>query len=269
MKPMRDEIRYPSKIVWAVVGLFAFLWVLSLLLVSSSRREPSPPFDLRLFFIAPPEQGFSIESAMEKMMLNPDDITLLLKIQHYYAHEGEWEKVVELGRKIVLSPKGEREGTAYLSNTYALIYLGKVEEAEKWIAAGLQKVTNNQQRAQLYRAAGDIFLLRYEAQKNYYYLNMAEIEYRRALQEWFEYPFAHANLAYVKFKQGNFTTARQIIGKVLHSPEATARDRAVATYYLAQIEQVSGNAVEAERLYNKARQIHPESFVQSSKNHNL
>jgi tetratricopeptide (TPR) repeat protein len=268
MKPMRDTIRYPSKIVWAVVGLFAFLCALLLVLVPSSRRETSPPYDLRLFFVAPPEQGFSIESALKKMKLNPDDITLLLKIQHYYAYEGEWEKVVETGKKIVLSPKGEREGIAYLGITYALIYLGKVEEAEKWIAEGLQKVANSQQRAQLHRAAGDISLLRYEAQKRYYYLSMAETEYRRALQEWPEYSFAHANLAYVKFKQGNFTTARQIISKVFHSPEATARDRAVATYYLAQIEQVSGNATEAERLYNKARQIHPESFIQSSSNRN-
>lgn len=258
---MRDEIRYPNKAIWVVVGLVAFLCALSMVLRPADRREPTPPYDLRLFVVSPP-QGFSIGEALEVIKRDPDNIALLLQIQHYYAYQGEWEEVVEIGKKIVSSPQGDREGTAYLGLVYAFIYLGQPQTAQEWIAKGLRKVEDKQLRAQLYRALGDVFLLQYEARRSHYDLSMAAIEYQLALQEWHEYAFARANLAYVRFRQGSILSARQLIREVLQSSASTPRDKAAATYYLAQIEEVSGNVAEAKRLYNQAREIHPESFIQ-------
>lgn len=264
---MRGDIRYPNKIVWVVVGMIALLCALLLMLLPSGRREPSPPFDLRLFLVAPPSQEFSITKALQHIKEDPNDIATLLAMQQYYAYQGEWEKSAEIGQKIVRSRQGFREGNAYLGIVYAMIYLSKVEDAHKWITIGLQKVVDKQQRAQLYRALGDIFLLQYEGQKHdHYSLAMAELRYQLALQEWPQYSFAKANLAYVKFRQGHLISARQLINEVLSSAMSTTRDKAVATYYLAQIEEATGNIVEAQRLYSQARQMHPESFVSRSGN---
>ena len=258
---MRDEIRYPNKAVWIVVGLVAFLCALSMVLIPVVRKEPNPPYDLRLFVVNPP-QGFRIDEALEAIKRDPNDVASLLQVQHYYAYQGEWEKVVEIGKKIVASPQGAREGSAYLGLVYAYIYLGQPQTAQEWIANGLRKVADKQLRAQLHRAAGDILLLQYEARRSRYDLSMAAIDYQLALQEWPEYAFARANLAYVRFREGNILSARQLIREVLQSSASTPRDKAVATYYLAQIEEISGNIAEAKRLYNQAREMHPESFIE-------
>jgi tetratricopeptide (TPR) repeat protein len=259
---MRDEIRAPNKIVWIIVGLVAFCCALLMTIVPKDQREPNPPFDLRLFLVAPPEQGFSVDKAIQEIKRNPENIDILLKLQQYYAYQAEWQKAIEIGEKILSSPRGRREGNAYLGIAYAWIYLGQLDKAQEWISKGLRTVVDNQQLAQLERVLGDILLLQSEAQRTHYELSLAELHYRQALQEWPQYAFARANLAYVKFRQGDLRSARELIQEVLQSPESTARDRAVALYYLAQIEEVSGNTAEAKRLYNQAKATHPESFVQ-------
>lgn len=263
---MRDEIRHPNKIVWVVAGVIALLCAISVLLIPSSQREPSPPSDLRLFLVTPPSREFSVTRAWQQVKKNPNDIATLLEIQQYYAYQGEWEKAVEIGKRVVRSPQGLREGNAYLGIIYAMIYLGRVEAAREWIAVGLQKVADKQQRAQLHRTLGDILLLQYVRKRDHYSLAMAELSYHQALQAWHQYSFAKAQLAYVKFRQGNFKSARQLIREVLNSSESTERDKAVATYYLAQLEETSGNTDLAKRLYSQAEQMHPESFIQRPSN---
>lgn len=73
-------------------------------------------------------------------------------------------------------------------------------------------------------------------------------------------PLAKAHLAYVKFKRGETDLAQQLIDEVLQSPEARAREKAIATYYLAQIKAAQGDTAEANRLYERAKQMHPDSF---------
>jgi hypothetical protein len=97
---MRDEIRYPNKVVWVVVGLIALFCAWLMLLVPSGRKEPTPPYDLRLFLVHPP-QSVSINETLEAIKKDPTNREALLQAQHYYAYHGEWEKVIEMGKRIV------------------------------------------------------------------------------------------------------------------------------------------------------------------------
>lgn len=271
---MREEIRQPNKVVWVVVGgialLLALLMVISERLGNSIRKEPTPPFALKFFIPPPTPPNFDLAKALGQLEQTPHDITLLVEVQAYSASQQKWDKALEIGKTIVRSSKGSHEVNAYLGNIYALANKGKLEEATKWAILGLQKVSDRAGRAQLRRALGDLSLMHWEATDDLSYFIDASTHYQLALQEWSQVPLAKAHLAYIKFKRGETELAQKLIDAVLQSPEAIEREKAIATYYLAQIKASQGDTAEANRLYERSEQLHPDSFnlEQSNPTHN-
>ncbi len=259
---MRDEIRPPNKIVWLIVGLIAFLIALLAALAPPSKTEQIlPPFSLRLFIPPLPPKGFNLEVALRKMRQNPDkDIPLMLNLQTYYASQEKWEQALAIGERIVKLPEGSQEANAWLGIVYALVNLGRTNEAQEWVQRGLQEVHDRYGRAQLYRVEGDLKLLDYMKQKKSSVLYEAQKLYESAIKEHPQVPLAKANLAYVLFRRGETRSARALIEDVLNSSDVTLREKAIATYYLAQIEESEGDKEEATLLYEKSKQMHPDSF---------
>ncbi len=259
---MRDEIRQPNKIVWLIVGLIAVLIALSAVLAPSTpTKEPDPPFAVVLFVPPLLPEGFDAEKAHELLRKQPNDVETLVGLQSYYANKGDWSKALEVGEQIVMLPEGGDNVYAYLGIIYALVNLDRTDEVWNWLHSAFLRVHDGMGRAQLHRVHGDLHLIDYLTKGNAYKLQDAKREYESALKLWREAPLARANLACVLFRLGEGEKARQLVNEVLESKESTTREKAVATYWLAQIEESRGNKEVARQLYHKAKSMHPPSFV--------
>ncbi len=259
---MRDEIRKPNKLVWLIVGLIAFLIaLLAVLAPSTPTKKPDPPFAVVLFVPPLLPEGFDPEEALELLRKQPNDVETLVGLQSYYANKGDWSKALEVGEQIVNLPEGRSNVYSYLGIIYALINLNRTDEVWNWLHRAFLTVHDGMGRAQLHRVRGDLHLIDYLTKENAYKLQDAKREYESALKLWREAPLVRANLAYVWFRLGEGEKARQLVNEVLASKETTTREKAVATYWLAQIEESQGNKEVARQLYHKAKSMHPPSFV--------
>lgn len=194
---------------------------------------------------------------------NPRDFGAHFYLMCLYAQQEKWSS--SLKHALEARRIDPKDLNAHMGAAYSYANLGKLQQALETIDTALKQISIPEDRAPLRRIRGDILMEQYLSKSQARLLDQVLSAYRNALKDDPRNAQAQVGVARVEIERKQYDLARQRLQKVLDQVKLTEpggrRKRALALYYLGLIEERQKRKEQARKLYDKARKMHPPSFV--------